>query len=66
MFLFKPPQRVTLVLILKVMLGPSKVRKKQAVALKPHLLQDTSLPHLVSFSPAPPISALLVGISVIT
>jgi len=47
------------------MLGPSKLHKKQVVALKPHLLQDTSFPHLVSFSLAPPILTLLIGISVI-
>jgi hypothetical protein len=31
-----------------------------------HLLQDTSLPHLVSLFPVPPIPTLLVGRSVTT
>jgi len=48
------------------MLGPPKACKKQAVALKPHLPEDTSLPHLVSLFPAPPIPALLIGRNVIT
>jgi hypothetical protein len=60
-FFFKPPQGVLLVLIPKVTLGSPEVRKKQVVSLKPHLLQDMSLPHLVSLFPATPILALLVG-----
>jgi len=65
-FFFEPPQGVALVLIPKATLGPLEVCQKQAIALKPHLFQDTSLPHLVSLFLAPPIPALLVGKGVTT
>jgi hypothetical protein len=41
-------------------------REKIIINLKPHLLQEMSLPHLVSLFPTPPILALLVGKGVTT
>jgi hypothetical protein len=43
-----------------------KERKKERKSFETHLLQDTSLPHLVSLFPVFPILALLIGRGVIT